>query len=151
MWMEVRAAALYRFLHGLDQTVLLAELQDIDDVDAAAVLKHMITASEPEATFPTQDLVVLSRVLHWIACFCRNHSDMTIQLAVTISSYVVPSFVCPADTAKSNARVAELALLNKNLFELGGINQEETQIEWCQPSTPHLFHPESQFLRIYIV
>jgi hypothetical protein len=144
--LEVRAAALYRLLMGLDRDVLLSSLSRDDET--AQMLTKMIHAADPHPEFPTKDLAVLTSMIRWIAEVSHAHPHLMVNFAAQTSANR-PS-VCPLDTARATDRISEVILLTQKIHELGTLTDNpQIQAEFFT-NDQHVFHPRSEFLRIMI-
>lgn len=157
---ELRAAAFYRIV-GNAQSVMASDdgnmqnelLKYADACERNTLLFSMIFQMHHGAalaSFPTTNCVVLSEMILYIARYYNRYPEVAFKISTMYfddPGVVGDEYLCP------NARTRETALLNQNLHKVGELIGDRTDvtvsIEFIdQPN--HIFHPESQFIRVTI-
>jgi len=170
---EVRAATFYRVLGNL-QTLsrevgegsLLDTLcpgrkpltypQHIEEL--SEMILEMIW-SGAHAHFPTTDTKVLGDMFLYIIRYIRERPELAAKISTMCGIHKVGTilfgqgdgYTCPLTSVRSNGRVDEIAELNRQLYELSKKLDDSTEVavqaEFYTVEN-HVFHPESQFLRL---
>ena len=165
---EVRAATLYRVLGNL-QTLSLGGESLLDtlcaEVESPQHLKELVAmviemnAGGALACFPTTDTTVLGDMFLYIIRYIRERPELAAKISTMCGIHKVGSiltgqgdgYTCPLLYARSNGRVAEIAELNRQLYELSKKLDDSAEVavhaEFYTVDN-HVFHPESQFLRV---
>lgn len=164
---EIRAAALYRIV-GNAQSVMSSNdgddgsmqnelLKDADACERNSLLLGMIFQMNCDAAlavFPTVDCAVLSKMVFYIAGYYKRHPEIASKISTMCFGHQVvvgDGYHCPTVLARSSARTRETALLNENFHKLGELISDHADVTVSTEFIDHpnhIFHPESQFIRV---
>lgn len=164
----IRAAALYRII-GNAQTVVSKEgkkgaflkqiLNEFNNDESSATLDalgNMVIQMNHEgalAQFPIDDVDILGEMIIYIINYYRSNPELASKIATMCGISAIDSIYGDGHrhqlmVATPNARFLELATLNDELYKLSKEIDVKVRVEFFVNPDTHLFHPESQFIRV---
>ena len=149
----IRAPAFYRILGNVQKVVLkdgtfmqqLLKEIDLHQTPCTAIKELAGMVMEMNhcgalAYFPVSDLQVLADMVHYMIRFYQTHSELPSQIA-SMCEY--------GFAARQNSRLMEIVQLNEDFLSVSKIALEFTVRTEFVTLDKQLFHPDSQFFRVF--
>jgi len=171
----IRAPQLYRIVANAndakltDDTTgglfrqLMAEKESGDAGPAVNVLLDIILQMNVDralAAFPTEDLVALGEVVLYMARYYRANPAVASKISTMCGISTIGSMLsgdgygCPLTMASINARLREIAVLNKVFYDIsnaiGDSMDAKVEAEFVAEAGEGVFHHESQYIQVVV-
>jgi len=175
-----RAPTFYRLLSHINTVTagkaddeegcsLLKELSDLILVPESDLAVHHLLEMLLEmntgsalAVFPTEDLRVLERMILFLLKYYQRNPYVSAKIWTLCGAHTAVAHIgnrmgdgtqCPLVPARDQSRVMEIARLNHQLSDLAqkikDVENPQVSVEFFK-NKDHVFHPESQFIRVIV-
>ena len=124
-------------------------------LDALACMVMEMSFGGAVAQFPVSDVTVLGEIVRHVIMFYKTYPELAAKIATMcgVGSILGGDRGCLLVTATQNARFKEIGELNNNFYRVSKAMGDSPDInlraEFIAPKT-HLFHPDSQFIRVVV-